>query len=311
MKEEKNISEDLVNIQSAEINGQHENNNIDNESEEKAKTENRARIFQNLILTNNKFKEVMLMLNDEKKEKENFGVKDNNDNNKKKALTIDAQIENLKKTKFSFISSKENEKMKNNNSIKGKIAVLYKEINILNMMNNQYSKSNKAKTPKRFFQNNQEKTKKLFQPVITQSKINMMRNGSKSRINYTTNKNNLFNNKKNTFFKNSKDNYDIDLKPSRHHIKSWINQEKKALRNNYYQDKKNEIQNLISFTKTFDSFKALSPSKPNQQMKGYSIYSNEFYSTELDKFSSKLLQGCNTSKSSNFIKNKKYYSLFK
>ena len=133
MKEEKNISEDLVNIQSAEINGQNENNNNDNESEEKAKTENRARIFQNLILTNNKFKEVMLMLNDEKKEKENFGVKDNNDNNKKKALTIDAQIENLKKTKFSFISSKENEKMKNNNSIKGKIAVLYKEINILNI----------------------------------------------------------------------------------------------------------------------------------------------------------------------------------
>ena len=106
MKEEKNISEDLVNIQSAEINGQNENNNNDNESEEKAKTENRARNFQNLILTNNKFKEVMLMLNDEKKEKENFGVKDNNDNNKKKALTIDAQIENLKKTKFSFISSK-------------------------------------------------------------------------------------------------------------------------------------------------------------------------------------------------------------
>ena len=137
MKEDNN---DIVNQKSNEI--------INGKGEAKEDDNSKDIVLQNLLSKNDKFKEIFMLIgnnsNTIEAKKRKKGNKEKNDksktidvNQKRITYNLDEEIEQLKKKKFSnYNNSKESSNTNNNNSnsgIQGKIAVLFNEINLLNI----------------------------------------------------------------------------------------------------------------------------------------------------------------------------------
>ena len=223
MKEDNN---DIVNQKSNEIiNGKEETKEEDNIKDV---------VLHNLLSKNDKFKEVFMLIgnnsNTMEGKKRMKGKKEKDDksktidvNQKRITYNLDEEIEKLKKKKFSHYNNNNNKesintKNNSNSGIQGKIAVLFNEINLLNI----------ERTNKRIVnQKVHHRMKKEIQP--------------KSK-------------KFNSFFimPKGKEDFSFNIK-RRKNLNSWIINEKELQGNTFLHSKKNEIQNILSLTKQLNA----------------------------------------------------------
>lgn len=217
MKEDNN---DIVNQKSNEI--------INGKEETKEEDNNKDVVLQNLLSKNDKFKEVFMLIgnnsNTMEGKKRMKGKKEKDDksktidvNQKRITYNLDEEIEKLKKKKFShYNNNKESINTKNNSNsgIQGKIAVLFNEINLLNI----------ERTNKRIV--NQKVHHRMKKEVPPKSK----------KIN------SIF------IMPKGKEDFSFNIK-KRKNLNSWIINEKELQGNTFLHSKKNEIQNILSLTK--------------------------------------------------------------
>ena len=258
MKEDNN---DIVNQKSNEI--------INGKGEAKEDDNSKDIVLQNLLSKNDKFKEIFMLIgnnsNTIEAKKRKKGNKEKNDksktidvNQKRITYNLDEEIEQLKKKKFSnYNNSKESSNTNNNNSnsgIQGKIAVLFNEINLLNI--------EKA--------NNRIVNQKVHHRIKNDNTIPPRTKKIKSFF----------------IMPKGKEDFSFNIK-KRKNLNSWIVSEKELQGNTFLHSKKNEIQNILSLTKQSNA--NLSFFRNNSK----SHFTNDYYMNELDKFSFKLKQGSN------------------
>ena len=255
MKEDNN---DIVNQKSNEI--------INGKGEAKEDDNSKDIVLQNLLSKNGKFKEIFMLIgnnsNTIEAKKRKKGNKEKNDksktidvNQKRITYNLDEEIEQLKKKKFSnYNNSKESSNTNNNNSnsgIQGKIAVLFNEINLLNI--------EKA--------NNRIVNQKVHHRIKNDNTIPPRTKKIKSFF----------------IMPKGKEDFSFNIK-KRKNLNSWIVSEKELQGNTFLHSKKNEIKNILSLTKQTN--KNLSFFRNNSK----SHFNNDYYMNELDKFSFKLKQ---------------------
>ena len=255
MKEDNN---DIVNQKSNEI--------INGKGEAKEDDNSKDIVLHNLLSKNDKFKEIFMLIgnnsNTIEAKKRKKGNKEKNDksktidvNQKRITYNLDEEIEQLKKKKFSnYNNSKESSNTNNNNSnsgIQGKIAVLFNEINLLNI--------EKA--------NNRIVNQKVHHRIKNDNTIPPRTKKIKSFF----------------IMPKGKEDFSFNIK-KRKNLNSWIVSEKELQGNTFLHSKKNEIKNILSLTKQTN--KNLSFFRNNSK----SHFNNDYYMNELDKFSFKLKQ---------------------
>lgn len=238
--------------------------------------------FQNLIQKNENFKEILLILDNKKK----FVPKNNTTNFslERNKMLLPRNLLNLNKEKSKI----------NPNTLKGKISIVYGEIT--NMAKTKKISKSLGPYPK-----NQIRTSRNIGFLQDKKKINNQING------LTTSKknNDPFYNKNCRSFNVSK-NKTLMQKKLGIGIENWIGRERNFQNNNFFQEKKTEINNLISYVNNYSSsykdfFNLKKCSILSKKNITYDSYTNDFYTNELNKFSTRLNSSC--SKISNLKEN--------
>ena len=184
----------------------------------------------------------------------------------------------LKKPKYSYPKIETNDYIIND----------YQENNINNIIKFGNNNDNNFKTPfQKYKYDIYPKKKEKEQP------LKLFKYNSNTYNTISTNESN------NKIYKNYRNQRNYN---TINNIDKWINQEKQNQKINYYNDKKNEINDLVSFTKNYEN-------KPlSFRNNDYKYYSDNYFAKELKRFTS-LLNRTNDNKKiskSTFIEN--YYS---
>lgn len=229
--------------------------------------------FQNLFQKNENFKEILLILDNKKK----FVPKNNSTgfSLERNKMLLPCNLLNL---------YKEGNKI-NPNSLKGKISIVYGEIT--NMAKNKKISKSLGPYPK-----NQIRTSRNIGFLQDKKKINNPNN----LLSTSKKDNDPFYNKNCQSFNASK-NKTLMQKKLGIGIENWIGKERNFQKNDFFQEKKTEINNLISFVNNYSSsyknfFNLKKCSFLSKKNITYDSYTNDFYTNELNKFSTRLNSSC-------------------
>ena len=188
------------------------------------------------------------------------------------------QKQSLKKPKYSYPKIETNDNIINE----------YQENNINNIIKFGNNNDNNFKTPfQKYKYDIYPKKKEKEQPL----KLFKYNSNAYNTISTNESNNKLFKNYRNQRNYNTINNID-----------KWINQEKQNQKINYYNDKKNEINDLVSFTKNYEN-------KPlSFRNNDYKYFSDNYFAKELKRFTSLLNRTNDNKKISKSIFIENYYS---